>query len=351
MEHIGLRIKQLRKKKDLTQEKLAEYLGVSFQAVSKWETGVASPDLSMVVPLARLLEVSTDELLGLIDTVEDPRERELRTAYNETWKTGDIEKRYDVSKLAVKEYPGNFEYLYWLADSETYYAIHCYARGSDDQIRHLENSVRHFEMVIEDSPDADIRDLALSGIVWALSDLSRREEALKYAKQHPNCDELLRCCLQGDAWEEHHQKMIMKKLVDLVMELEYGRRSLKAVQAAEQIIKVVIDDENYLGFYDALMHNYIWQAECYTRERRYEEAIESLRKSYGYAVLHEEVFDRAKTAPIPYTSSILNRISYDASTIFKSGTTTLVEDFKEYLSWKQFDALRDRPDFAELLSL
>ncbi len=41
MKHIGLRIKELRKKKDMTQEKLGEYLNVSFQAVSKWETGVS----------------------------------------------------------------------------------------------------------------------------------------------------------------------------------------------------------------------------------------------------------------------------------------------------------------------
>ncbi|MBQ8275709.1 MAG: helix-turn-helix transcriptional regulator [Clostridia bacterium] len=41
MVHIGAKIKELRKKKDMTQEKLAEYLCVSFQAVSKWETGVS----------------------------------------------------------------------------------------------------------------------------------------------------------------------------------------------------------------------------------------------------------------------------------------------------------------------
>ena len=57
MAYIGIKIKELRKKKDMTQEKLAEYLNVSFQAIPKWETGAASPDLSMIVPLARLLDV------------------------------------------------------------------------------------------------------------------------------------------------------------------------------------------------------------------------------------------------------------------------------------------------------
>ena len=78
MAHIGIKIKELRKKKDMTQEKLAEYLNVSFQAVSKWETGAASPDLSMIVPLARLLDVTTDELFGVDSNEELLRQEKLK---------------------------------------------------------------------------------------------------------------------------------------------------------------------------------------------------------------------------------------------------------------------------------
>lgn len=64
MEGLSLRLRELRKHLGLTQEAVAAKLGVSCQAVSKWETGAASPDLGLIVPLARLLEVSTDALLG-----------------------------------------------------------------------------------------------------------------------------------------------------------------------------------------------------------------------------------------------------------------------------------------------
>ena len=124
MNHIGTKIKELRKKKDMTQERLAEYLNVSFQAVSKWETGAASPDLSMIVPLARLLGVSTDELFGLVTTEEDPRMKELEAAWDKTYETGDTAKRYEIAKTAVAEYPGNFDYLEWLALAEESYAVH-----------------------------------------------------------------------------------------------------------------------------------------------------------------------------------------------------------------------------------
>ena len=60
---MGDKLRALRREKKLTQEQLAEYLHVSSQAVSKWETGASCPDLDMVLRLAAFYQVSTDELL------------------------------------------------------------------------------------------------------------------------------------------------------------------------------------------------------------------------------------------------------------------------------------------------
>ena len=60
---IGKRIAALRKEKGLTQEELAQHMGVSGQAVSKWENDQTCPDISALPKLARLLGVSVDELL------------------------------------------------------------------------------------------------------------------------------------------------------------------------------------------------------------------------------------------------------------------------------------------------
>ena len=60
---IGKRIALLRKEKGLTQEELATHMGVSPQAVSKWENDQTCPDISALPRLARLLGVSVDELL------------------------------------------------------------------------------------------------------------------------------------------------------------------------------------------------------------------------------------------------------------------------------------------------
>ena len=59
---IGEKIRVLRKAKNISQETLANILGVTFQAVSKWETGTAAPDLSLIPSLASYFGVSIDDL-------------------------------------------------------------------------------------------------------------------------------------------------------------------------------------------------------------------------------------------------------------------------------------------------
>ena len=60
---IGNKIKQLRYKSGLTQEQLASNLGISAQSVSKWETAVSMPDITLLPSLAREFGVSIDEYL------------------------------------------------------------------------------------------------------------------------------------------------------------------------------------------------------------------------------------------------------------------------------------------------
>lgn len=61
---LGERIQLLRKAAGLSQEQLAEIVGVSRQAVSKWETDQSSPDIENILALSKAFSISTDELLG-----------------------------------------------------------------------------------------------------------------------------------------------------------------------------------------------------------------------------------------------------------------------------------------------
>ena len=61
--NIGNNIKQLRQQKNMTQEQIAEKLGVTYQAVSKWENDISCPDITLLPSLAKKLGMTLDELL------------------------------------------------------------------------------------------------------------------------------------------------------------------------------------------------------------------------------------------------------------------------------------------------
>ena len=61
---IGVFLKELRRAKGLTQEQLAEALGVTVGAVSKWESAMSVPDISTIIGLADFFDTSVDALLG-----------------------------------------------------------------------------------------------------------------------------------------------------------------------------------------------------------------------------------------------------------------------------------------------
>lgn len=76
------RLTELRKKNGLSQEKLAELLNISRQAVSKWETGVSNPDINNIIQLGKLYGVSTDYiLLGKVPE-EESREHSERSDHS-----------------------------------------------------------------------------------------------------------------------------------------------------------------------------------------------------------------------------------------------------------------------------
>ena len=62
---FGKTIKKLRRDREMTQEQLAEILSISPQAVSRWETDMAMPDISLIAPLCNLFNVTSDELLEI----------------------------------------------------------------------------------------------------------------------------------------------------------------------------------------------------------------------------------------------------------------------------------------------
>jgi len=108
-------LKKLRKLQELTQEQIAEMLGVTSQAISKWECGTSYPDIEMLPIIANIFKVSTDFLLGVDITKQ---EKDI----DETIKKAQAlchENQYGDSvtflRNALIQYPSSCDIMYWLA--------------------------------------------------------------------------------------------------------------------------------------------------------------------------------------------------------------------------------------------
>ena len=103
---LGEKIKSLRKQKNISQEVFAGYLGVSFQAVSKWENGNTMPDVTMIPAIASFFGVSTDELF---DFNPFEMERQVTDICDEAYKyrISDPAKSEQILRDGLQRFPGN----------------------------------------------------------------------------------------------------------------------------------------------------------------------------------------------------------------------------------------------------
>lgn len=104
--NIGKKIKELRKQRGITQEQLAESVGVSFQAVSKWENNIALPDITLAPILANYFGVSMDELFDFsLSKIEAEVESIAEEARN--YIESDPEQGRKIIENSLKKYPEN----------------------------------------------------------------------------------------------------------------------------------------------------------------------------------------------------------------------------------------------------
>lgn len=109
---IGQNIKKYRKEKGYTQRELADLIGVSVQAISKWETDTGAPDISQVVPLASALDISTDALFDYEHHTKPEDFEELRKDYHrqEVFRDQrDSAKNYKMLNAYFSAHPQNSE--------------------------------------------------------------------------------------------------------------------------------------------------------------------------------------------------------------------------------------------------
>lgn len=106
MMKLGEKIKSLRKQKNISQEIFANYLGVSFQSVSKWENGITMPDVVMIPAIASFFGISTDELFDF-NLYEIEKKVDAIVAEHSKYWNSNKAKAEQIIREGLKKYPGN----------------------------------------------------------------------------------------------------------------------------------------------------------------------------------------------------------------------------------------------------
>lgn len=141
--YFGENLKKLRKSKELTQEALADFLGMSFQAVSKWERGDTYPDITMLPAIASFFGVTVDSLLGTDRIEKEKQVDEYCKKYSILWSEGRVAEVRDMLKNAIIEFPGNYDLL------AKYFNALIHAQHDDDYLISIKAEVQRVYDIIQ----------------------------------------------------------------------------------------------------------------------------------------------------------------------------------------------------------
>ena len=182
---FGNIIKKLRSDRNMTQEQLAEVLSISAQAVSRWETNIALPDISLLPILANFFDVTTDFLLEVDASSREKEIESMSEAAREYTTNGQWSKGVEILRKAIRKYPSAYKLSHELAS-----ALYCSLQETDTiSDEHYEKLLQEVvsleENVLENSKDTELRHSAIQLLCYAYPKLNMPEKAESLANTMP----------------------------------------------------------------------------------------------------------------------------------------------------------------------
>jgi len=160
--NISQVIRKHRKEQNLTQEQVANYLGVTAPAVNKWENGISYPDITLLAPLARVLKTDVDTLLSFHEELTDLEINQfIKEISSEVLKKG-YEKTFEKADAKIKEYPNCDKLILFTAQIMNGYMV----MGMEDiagKEKYQKQILGWFQTVAE-STDKELANMAVMSL-------------------------------------------------------------------------------------------------------------------------------------------------------------------------------------------
>ena len=288
--NIASNLKRLRKNREITQEDLANFIGVSFQAVSKWERGDGYPDITILPVIANFFEVSLDELVGMNEIKNQAKLDEINAQHDKLVSEGKIKEDIELLRDALKIFPNNYELLGDLA---------CFLCGfgdtDEEKQKNYDESIKISERIMEFCPDQVIRDSVQSNMCYSLFWGGYKEKAIALAEKLPNIynthEFTLNRFLEGDK-QINDCQIAMQELTwgfwwqtNLLAKNEHytAEESIALYKKGIEMYKIVYDGDYYYA-HIRLLQSYENIAQAYFKLGNYDETIANLEEAAEHAI-------------------------------------------------------------------
>ena len=317
---IGKKIRLLRKNNDVTQDKLAAYLGVTPQAVSRWESEICYPDIETLPQIADFFGVGMDELLCYDSVQKETRIKEFLAAAAALEEKEELEECLALLREAYAEIPSSFEIQLELAKILSAISAEGKPRKSDlmeavSLCNHILDYCTADELRDETKKTlCDIYSHQLGNDKMAL-DIAEKLHGMSYSKEIVKAT-----VLTGEIAFKQAQVNIMEfadnmwwhmyniACVPDISEDHYSiDEKIVVMQKAIDLLEVVFCGD-YLYYNDRLANSYRQLAMLYLVKGDREAAVECVEKMAQYAI----AYDSAENGKA-YSSLLLNTIEYQKS--------------------------------------
>lgn len=346
--NLGQKIRELRRRDGRTQETLAEAIGVTSQAVSRWEMGGGYPDMEMIPAIANYFGVSIDELFGY----ENDREKKIdaiikkidsfsiQSRSDDEW----IDECLSILREGIAEFPQNERLLITLADtlSEAGWRRHNEWLYYDEEgfIQHnydihksnnyWAESIRICEHLVDNATDNSTVTKAIRILVLLYRNVGENEKAITYARKMPElntCRELL-LASASDGKEEakYIGDFLLKTARRFAEQLVYGLITnknhfesdmpIEKIKGAISLFYLICDDGNMGNYHGDLIKLYLYLSRVQWERGYHDDAFVSLDESLKHAKALQAVSDgkvHRFTAPlisyVEYETKLCNSIA------------------------------------------
>ena len=339
---LGMKIRELRHRDGRTQDVMADALGITPQAISRWESGLSYPDMELIPSIANYFNINIDELFGY----SNDRDIKIEKIINKIKSFG-IKSRSDdewvdeciaILREGLLEFPQNEKLLITLADTLSeagwrrhkewlYYDDEGFIQHSYDVHKSNEywaESIKLCEYLVSNSVENSTVTRAIHILILLYRNIGENEKAITYAEKLPelkSCKELhLIAASDGKEEAKYIGEFLLKTAREFASQLIYGLITnkhyfdsdipIEKIKGAISLFYLICDDGNMGIYHGDLVELYLYLSRVQWERGYRDDAFLSLDEGLKHARALEEICDGKEHT---FTAPLVSLVKYESS--------------------------------------